>query len=52
MLVAERLSNAEIAARLRIGPGTGKTRVGSPAHQLGARDRAQLVIMAFQSGLA
>jgi len=52
VLVAEGLSNAEIAARLRIGPGTGKTRVGLPAHQTGRPRPGQLVIMAFRSGLA
>jgi DNA-binding NarL/FixJ family response regulator len=51
-LVAEGLSNDEIAARLVVSPATVRTHVGRAMSKLGARDRAQLVVMAFQSGLA
>ena len=50
-LVGEGLSNDEIAQRLVISPLTAKTHVGRMLHKLGARDRAQLVILAFRSGL-
>jgi DNA-binding NarL/FixJ family response regulator len=51
-LVAEGLSNDEIAARLVVSPATVRTHVGRAMAKLDARDRAQLVVMAFQSGLA
>jgi DNA-binding NarL/FixJ family response regulator len=51
-LVAEGLSNDEIAARLVVSPATVRTHVGRAMAKLAARDRAQLVVMAFQSGLA
>jgi DNA-binding NarL/FixJ family response regulator len=51
-LVAEGLTNAEIGARLYITAGTAKTHVARLLHKLGARDRVQLVIIAFRSGLA
>jgi DNA-binding NarL/FixJ family response regulator len=51
-LVAEGLSNEEIAARLFLSPATAKTHVNSAMTKLGARDRAQLVVFAYQSGLA
>jgi DNA-binding NarL/FixJ family response regulator len=51
-LVAEGLTNDEIAARLVISPATARTHVSRTMIKLGARDRAQLVVFAFQSGLA
>jgi DNA-binding NarL/FixJ family response regulator len=50
-LVAGGLSNGEIAERLRIGPGTAKTHVGHLLTKLGARDRVQLVIIAYRAGV-
>jgi len=51
-LVAEGLSNDEIAARLFLSPATAKTHVNRAMSKLGLRDRAQLVVFAYQSGLA
>ncbi len=51
-LVAEGLSNDEIAQRLVVSPATVRTHVGRAMAKLDARDRAQLVVLAFQSGLA
>jgi DNA-binding NarL/FixJ family response regulator len=51
-LAAEGLSNDEIAARLYLSPATAKTHINRAMAKLGARDRAQLVVFAFQSGLA
>ncbi|BEP11956.1 response regulator transcription factor [Acidothermaceae bacterium B102] len=51
LLVAEGLSNAEIGLRLHITAGTAKTHVGHLLAKVGARDRAQLAIYAFRSGL-
>jgi len=51
-LVADGLSNAEIAERLFISPLTAKTHVSRASMKLGARDRAQLVVIAYQTGLA
>ena len=51
-LVADGLSNAEIAERLYISPLTAKTHVNRASMKLGARDRAQLVVIAYQTGLA
>jgi DNA-binding NarL/FixJ family response regulator len=50
-LVAAGLSNAEIAGRLTVSPLTAKTHVSRAMTKLGARDRAQLVIAAYESGL-
>jgi DNA-binding NarL/FixJ family response regulator len=50
-LVAAGLSNAEIADQLFISAATARTHVGRVLMKLGARDRAQLVVIAFQSGL-
>lgn len=51
VLVAEGLSNDEIAARLVISPATAKTHVSRAMIKLGARDRAQLVVYAYEAGL-
>jgi DNA-binding NarL/FixJ family response regulator len=50
-LVAEGLSNDEIARRLFVSPATAKTHVSRAMVKLGARDRAQLVVFAYESGL-
>lgn len=49
--VARGLSNAEIAAELFISPATAKTHVSRVMMKLDARDRAQLVAIAYESGL-
>jgi DNA-binding NarL/FixJ family response regulator len=51
-LVAEGLTNAEIAERLFVSPATAKTHVSRAMVKLGARDRAQMVVLAYESGLA
>jgi DNA-binding NarL/FixJ family response regulator len=51
LLVAEGLSNDEIAGRLVISPATAKTHVSRTMIKLGARDRAQLVVYAYEAGL-
>ena len=51
-MVARGLSNAQIAEELTISPATAKTHVAHLLTKLDARDRIQLVIIAFQSGLA
>ncbi|BFU45815.1 response regulator [Krasilnikovia sp. MM14-A1004] len=51
VLVAEGLSNDEIAARLVISPATAKTHVSRTMVKMGARDRAQLVVHAYEAGL-
>jgi DNA-binding NarL/FixJ family response regulator len=50
-LVAEGLSNEEIAERLYLSPATAKTHVSRMMGKLRARDRAQLVVIAYESGL-
>jgi DNA-binding CsgD family transcriptional regulator len=45
------MSSAEIADHLTISPATAKTHVGHLLAKLGARDRVQLVILGYQSGL-
>jgi DNA-binding NarL/FixJ family response regulator len=50
-LVAAGLSNDEIAERLYVSPLTAKTHVNRAMTKLGARDRAQLVVIAYQTGL-
>jgi DNA-binding NarL/FixJ family response regulator len=50
-LVAEGLNNDEIAERLFVSPLTVKTHVSHAMVKLGARDRIQLVVFAYQSGL-
>jgi DNA-binding NarL/FixJ family response regulator len=51
-LVAQGLSNTEIADHLVISPATAKTHVSRAMVKLGARHRAQLVVLAYESGLA
>jgi DNA-binding NarL/FixJ family response regulator len=50
-LVAAGLSNDEIARRLIVSPATAKTHVSRAMIKLGARDRAQLVVAAYETGL-
>ncbi|SEF35977.1 DNA-binding response regulator, NarL/FixJ family, contains REC and HTH domains [Amycolatopsis pretoriensis] len=52
VLVARGLSNDEIAARMVISPLTAKTHVNRAMAKLRARDRAQLVVFAYESGLS
>ncbi|MGH3749924.1 MAG: response regulator transcription factor, partial [Micromonosporaceae bacterium] len=50
-LVAQGLSNGQIADRMVISPLTAKTHINRAMTKLHARDRAQLVILAYESGL-
>lgn len=50
-LVARGLSNDQIAARMVISPATAKTHVNRAMTKLHVRDRAQLVVLAYESGL-
>jgi DNA-binding NarL/FixJ family response regulator len=50
-LVGTGLSNEEIAGRLVVSPATAKTHVSRAMVKLGARDRAQLVVLAYEYGL-
>lgn len=50
-LVAEGLTNGEIGERLFMSPATARTHVGRILTKLDARDRTQLVVMAYESGL-
>ena len=50
-LVGHGLSNAEIATRLTMSPATARTHVSRAMIKLYARDRAQLVVLAYESGL-
>jgi DNA-binding NarL/FixJ family response regulator len=50
-LVGRGLSNDEIAAQLVLSPATARTHVGRAMAKLGARDRAQLVVAAYETGL-
>jgi DNA-binding NarL/FixJ family response regulator len=50
-LVGVGMSNDEIAERLVVSPATAKTHVSRAMIKLGARDRAQLVVFAYESGL-
>jgi DNA-binding NarL/FixJ family response regulator len=49
--VARGLSNDEIGTVMSISPTTAKTHVSRAMTKLGARDRAQLVVLAYESGL-
>jgi DNA-binding NarL/FixJ family response regulator len=50
-LVGEGLSNQEIAERLYMSPATAKTHVSRAMTKLGVRDRAQLVVLGYETGL-
>ena len=50
-LVGQGMSNAEIGAELFLSPATARTHVSRAMVKLGARDRAQLVVIAYRTGL-
>lgn len=50
-LAAQGLSNAQIGQQLNLSPATARTHVGRAMVKLNARDRAQLVVLAYQTGL-
>ena len=50
-LVGKGLSNAEIAEELSLSPATVKSYISGGLSRLGVRDRAQLVILAYQNGV-
>ena len=50
-LIAKGLSNQDLAAHLHLSQATVKTHIGRLLAKLHARDRAQLVIIAYESGL-
>ena len=50
-LIADGLTNQEIAERLHLSPHTAKTHVSRILTKLSARDRVQLVVLAYQTGL-
>jgi DNA-binding NarL/FixJ family response regulator len=52
LLIARGRSNREIAEELHMSGATAKTHVSRLLSKLGARDRAQLVVIAYESGLA
>jgi DNA-binding NarL/FixJ family response regulator len=51
VLIASGLSNDEISREIYVSPSTVKTHAGRAMTKLGARDRAQLVVFAYQAGL-
>jgi DNA-binding NarL/FixJ family response regulator len=51
LLVVTGMTNDEVAARLVISPATAKTHISRILTKLGARDRAQLIVLAYESGL-
>jgi DNA-binding NarL/FixJ family response regulator len=50
-LVAQGMSNEDITAKLFVSPATAKTHVSRAMVKLGARDRAQLVVIAYEACL-